>query len=155
MTDRWRFVLLVTVLAFLLPLVGAAGGRELERMLDMELDFVGAVLLAGVGLWMLWGSRDSEDAEDLAEKVSTLRGNAVLALGTTVDNLVLGFSAGLHGQPTLVIAAVSTVFVAAGTLLGLYLGGQAEQRWGRYATRAAGLLLIALAVAIWRGWLPV
>ena len=71
----------------------------------------------------------------------------LLSAGLSVDNLVVGFSLGLHESSPLLVAATIAAFSMTFAALGMRLGSKGQHRWERRAAIGSGLLLIALAIA--------
>jgi manganese efflux pump family protein len=150
---RWRIVAVFGVFEFTLPLIGLLIGRETADALAGSGRWLGAALLAALGLWTLRPSEDPGEDERLARHVTTWRGLAGLAAVLSIDNLVVGFALGLGSTGPLLLAGVIAVFAVCFTLIGLELGAAGRRRWSRGARVASGTALLALAIAIATGWL--
>jgi manganese efflux pump family protein len=61
-----------------------------------------------------------------------------------LDELAIGFSAGLLRLPLVPLVVAIALQAFAVTLLGVHLGGQVGERWRESAERVAGAALIAL-----------
>jgi manganese efflux pump family protein len=152
--QKWRIVLMFGLAAFVVPLLGIWVGREISTYLEDNLNWIGSLLLAIVGGWtVVTAFRRKEEQEDLAEQVTTWGGLILLAGSTSIDNLVVGLSLGMQGRPVFAIAMMSAGFVVAFTLLGIRIGNAAHRHWEQYATIAAGVMLILLAIATWAEWI--
>lgn len=150
---RWRVVAVFGGFEFAIPLAGMWLGHRASIWLTNQLGWLSYTLLALLGLWIMWGGwRDRPDDEHLARRVVTWRGLAGLAAGLSVDNLIVGFGLGLQRLPPLAVATTIAVFSMAFSWLGMRLGSQARRHWERRARVASGVLLVGLAIAIWRGW---
>jgi manganese efflux pump family protein len=145
----WRIALVFAAFGAAAPLVGALIGAELSDDLAGLGEVVGAAVLGILGLWTLRSSRaGAGDDRKMAHRATEGIGLLAIAAGLSVDNLVVGFSLGLHGIRALPIASSAGVWVLILTLAGLRVGGMARERWERRAHVAAGILLLVLAAAI-------
>lgn len=151
---RGRIVAVFGTVEFLIPLAGIWLGGQASAGLASRAEWIGPVLLSMLGLWALWSAvRKQGSDEALVERVTTWQGLILLALGLSVDNLLIGFSLGLAGSEPLLVAGTIAVFSITFTWSGLSLGSSARRHWERYAKIGAGVLLLGLAAASWLGWL--
>lgn len=130
-----------------MPLVGVAIGVPLGRAIGPVADTIAAVLIVVLGVYMLV-EHDENDERLIG---MTHRGpTAAIALGVSVslDELAIGFSAGLLRVPVLpmVIAIAVQAFVV--TQIGVRLGGRVGERWREASERVAGIALIALGAIL-------
>lgn len=151
---RWRIAGVFGAFEFLVPLAGLVVGRELAGELADTGRWVGAALLAALGLWTMWAARGGEQrGRELARRASTWSGLAGLAAGLSLDNLVVGFALGLGGAAPLIVAAVIAAFSVGFTLAGLRLGAAGRHRWRRGTEVLAGMALLAVAAGVGAGWI--
>jgi manganese efflux pump family protein len=148
---RWRIVAVFAVFEFTVPLLGLLAGQSLAGVLADSGRWVGAALLAGLGLLAM--RPDGVDDVRLAARVTTIGGLVVLAAGLSLDNLLVGFGLGFGDVSPLLVAAVIAAFAAVFTLLGLELGAAGRRHWERRAQIASGAALVAVAVAVGAGWI--
>jgi putative Mn2+ efflux pump MntP len=82
------------------------------------------------------------------EQPRLLAGAALLGFSVSVDELAVGFGAGLLRLPIvpLAIAVGAQAFIV--TQLGLWLGGRVSERLGELAERFAGAALLALGAVL-------
>ena len=150
---RLRTSLLLTCFEGGMPVIGFLLGSAVGKAVGQVGDYVGAAVLALVGLWMLRpGSEEAEEAEEQRVKLlEAARGWMVIALGlsVSVDEFAIGLGAGLLGLSLVVLVVLIAVqaFVAAqlGMRLGSYL---AEEKREAAEKVAGGLLLVAAALII-------
>jgi putative Mn2+ efflux pump MntP len=151
---RWRILLVFAVFEFGVPLLGMALGRRVSGQVADHVQWLGPLLIAGLGLWtLLVSTRHSPDAEKLARWLSSWRGLIALSAGLSVDNLVVGFGLGLGGVPVLLTATVIMVCSVAFAWTGLRLGEMGRREFESPAEAASGLLLLVVAGMIAAGWL--
>ena len=92
---------------------------------------------------MLSSGKDEPDrALSLTER--GLFGAVVLGVSISLDELAIGFSAGLLRLPLVPLVVAIAVQALAVTLLGVHLGSRVGERWRESAERVAGAALIAL-----------
>lgn len=148
---RWRIAGVFGLFEFAVPLIGLLIGRGLSGTLAEAGRWVGAALLAALGLITL--RPDGPEDERLAERVTTTWGLAGLAAGLSLDNLLVGFALGLGEVSPLLVATVIACFSVSFTLAGLQLGAAGRRHWERPARVAAGVALVALGVGVGAGWI--
>jgi putative Mn2+ efflux pump MntP len=71
----------------------------------------------------------------------------------STNNLIVGFSLGLGRLDPLMLATTMAVFSMVFAWTGLHLGSAGRRHWMRPAGIGAGLLLLAVAIAMFAGWL--
>ena len=151
---RGRILAVFAAFEFGVPLLGLALGRRVSDRIADQVDWLGPVLIAGLGLWtLLVSTRASPDAERLARWLSDWRGLILLSAGLSVDNLVVGFGLGLGGVPALLTATVIMTCSVGFAWMGLRLGALGRRDFERPAEAVSGLLLLAVAAMIRAGWL--
>ncbi len=131
-----------------MPLVGLGLGWLLAGRLSGTADYLAAGVLVLAGVLML---REDEDREERrASGLLTARGLALLGLGLSVslDELAIGFTMGLLRVPIALVVALIAAQAFAVSQLGLALGARVGERVREGAERLAGVVLIALAVAL-------
>jgi len=129
-----------------MPLIGLGLGVPLGHAIGYAADFIAAGLVAALGVYLLVAEEDDERLIGM-----TRRGPlAAIALGVSIslDELAIGFSAGLLRLPVLpmVIAIAVQAFVV--TQVGVRLGDRVGNRWREATERVAGIALIALGVIL-------
>jgi putative Mn2+ efflux pump MntP len=148
--SRTRIALLFAAFETAMPLVGVALGLPLGHAIGGVADYLAAALLVALGLYML---REGGEHEDDGERLLSMTRRGVggaLALGVSIslDELAIGFSAGLLRLPlaATVIAIGAQAFLV--TQIGLRLGARVGERWRESAERVAALALIALGAIL-------
>lgn len=130
-----------------MPLVGLALGVPLGNAIGHAASLIAAALVAALGMYMLVAEED--DDQRLLGMTSS-GPMAAIALGASIslDELAIGFSAGLLRLPVvpMVIAIAVQAFVV--TQVGLRLGGGIGRRWRERTESIAGLALIALGATL-------
>jgi putative Mn2+ efflux pump MntP len=129
-----------------MPLIGVALGAPLGNAVGSAADYVAAALLVGLGTYMLVQDDDNEDLMSMTQRGVLAAG--ALGVSISLDELAIGFSAGLLRLPivAMVIAIGAQAFVL--TLIGVRLGSRLGERRRESAERAAGAALIALGATL-------
>ena len=131
---------------FMMPVFGWLAGKGLFRWISAVDHWVAFGLLAIVGGRMLWESfRPSEGhGKDPTRGWMLL----TLAVATSIDALAVGLSLAALGVsiwvPSVVIGVVAAVLTTVGALFGSRLG----RRFGLWAERFGGIVLIGIGARI-------
>lgn len=151
---RFRVMLVFGVFEFVMPLLGIWLGAATAHVIDLQTNVVGTVLLIALGLLaVIGGVRNRRQDEKLAKHVTQWRGLAFLALGLSIDNVVVGFSLGLGRVDPLAVATNIVFFSVLFTWIGMRLGRKSRRGWEQVAKISAGMLLVGFGVANGMGWL--
>lgn len=151
---RWRILLVFAVFEFGVPLLGLALGRRVSEQIADQVQWLGPLVIAGLGLWtLLVSTRTTPDAEKLARWLLDWRGLILLSAGLSVDNLVVGFGLGMGGVPVLLTATVIMACSVGFAWVGLALGALGRRELESPAEAISGGLLLAVAWMVWLGWL--
>lgn len=143
--QRLRVSLIFAAFEGAMPLIGFLVGAGVGGAIGSDADYVAGALLVALGGYMLW-PRDEAAELAAASAIARTHGLALLGLGlsVSVDELAIGFSAGLL-RISIVIAVVLIVlqaFVAA--QLGVRVGARVGEEVRERAERLAGVALIIL-----------
>lgn len=136
-----------------MPLIGWGIGAFAFAYVAAVDHWIAFGLLAFLGLRMLGGHVGEEEASH------ALTGRALLLAGvaTSIDALAAGITLPtLDVSPWLAVALIGGI-TAAMSAAGVALGRIAGDRWGAWAERAGGVILIGLGAKILAehmGWLP-
>ena len=147
---RYRLVLRVAVtfglFQFVMPVIGWFAGSTFSTWVQAVDHWIAFGLLGIIGGRMIWESfrDDSVPGKDPTRGWNLL----VLGVATSIDALAVGLSLAMLKTsiwfPSLVIGIVAAVLSAVGALFGCRLG----HRFGLWAERAGGLVLIGIGVRI-------
>jgi putative Mn2+ efflux pump MntP len=155
------------------PLAGMWVGFLASAVLAQVAQLLGALVLAGLGLWFLvtaWASSDHPPGHlpgilspTQAEPAGPASGDegrmplgrlVLLSFGLSSDNLLVGLGLGLQGGTTLVLGLLTGASVFGATLTGLWLGRLKVSWFGRGAEALAGAVLLGLALVFLLGGDP-
>jgi putative Mn2+ efflux pump MntP len=128
----------------LMPLAGWVIGAVALIYVEAVDHWIAFGLLAFLGVRMLGGHVADEEASH------ALTGRALLLAGvaTSIDALAAGITLPTLAVEPLVAVALIGVITAAMSAGGVALGRIAGDRWGEWAERAGGVILIALGCKI-------
>lgn len=133
-----------------MPIIGVLVGLPLGDAIGNAADYIAAGLVAGLGVYMLLseGDEDGESDRLLSMTQRGLYGAVALGVSISLDELAIGFSAGLLRLPliALIVAIAIQTFIV--TQVGIRLGGRLGVRWREASERVAGVALVALGVLL-------
>jgi len=146
---RTRVALLFAAFETIMPLVGVAVGTPLGRTIGGAADYVASCLLVALGIYMLRGGEDDDEGERLLSMTQRgLYGAVALGVSISLDELAIGFSAGLLHLPLLPLVVAIGVQTFIVTQVGVRLGTRLGERWRESAERVAGVALVALGAIL-------
>jgi manganese efflux pump family protein len=144
---RLRISLLFAGFEAAMPLIGVALGAPLGHTIGSAADYIAAALIAALGIYMLLAN-DHEENRVLSLTQRGLFGAMALGVSISLDELAIGFSAGLLRLPiaALVIAVAAQAFIA--TQIGIRIGGRVGARMREATEKLAGVALIVLGAIL-------
>lgn len=133
-----------------MPLIGLALGAPLGDAIGGAADYAAAGLIAALGVYMLFFEHDGDDESERLLSMTQRGLFGVLALGVSIslDELAVGFSAGLLRLPILAMAVAIGLQAFIVTQIGVRLGGRVGESWREVAEKVAGAALLALAAIL-------
>jgi putative Mn2+ efflux pump MntP len=147
---RWRVGVVFGPLEAGMPILGLVIGHGLATSIGHQARWVAAVLLIGVGGYiMLAAVRDRR--EGTQRHPVSLGRLVVSGLALSVDNLVAGFALGAYQVSLIAGAIVFGVVSAAMSLIGLELGARLGAHAGDRSELIGGVVLIGVGIAIGAG----
>jgi manganese efflux pump family protein len=132
---------------FLMPVLGWTAGATVKPLIESFDHWIAFMLLSIVGIRMIHGSHDP-DGETYTKDPS--RGVTLVALSTAVsiDALAVGLSLGMLNVRIWSTSIIIGCVTSAATLLGILLGNRMQERLGKIAELAGGIVLILVAIKI-------
>jgi putative Mn2+ efflux pump MntP len=131
----------------LAPLIGYLLGLQFAGAIENYDHWVAFIILAFLGLRMVWKSFHAEE-EEATDGNPTFLVVIATAVGTSVDAAAVGITLALFSNNiplTLLIIGFVTFFM---TLIGLRLGGVIGEKTGQWAELAGGVGLFAIGTKI-------
>ena len=126
------------------PLVGILAGDYFADTIGSTAEYVGAVVLAAYGLYLVVQASRTPAPEELDQRWALFG----LPLPLSVDNVVAGTSLGLIGFSAWVAPPVFGVITAVMTLVGLMIGKAAARYIRIRSDLLTGVALLIMAVAV-------
>lgn len=132
---------------FLMPVLGWLAGREVADWIAGYDHWAAFALLSLVGGRMIWEARREDSGEAQGDPT---RGwmLVTLSVATSLDALAVGFSMALLGVLVWTPAIVIGIVTGALSTVGILFGGRLGTRWGRWAKRVGGCVLLAIGLRI-------
>lgn|GEM_PF-3486640 len=160
--ERRRLALVVALFEGAMPILGAALGGWLGRLLAGYAVWGAAALLAFLGLrelaegWRELREADGDDDDDDSggEGAELLRrrpvgwGLVLAGLSVSMDELGAGLAAGAARLPLRILVPALALQAALFTYAGLHAGAALRRLAGRYGEIVAGSALLAVAVGV-------
>ena len=127
-----------------MQIVGLLLGTAFGRLVGEIATWAGLVLLAAIGVWILREGFSDDEEHDF--DITTSWGLLTASLSISLDSLGVGFALPALHLPLAQLLATVAVSTIIFTLCGLAFGSVLGRVFEKNAERAAGLVLIALAV---------
>ncbi len=129
------------------PLVGILGGDYFAQTIGSTAEYVGAVVLAAYGLYLLVQAWRTPAPEELDPRWALFG----LPLPLSVDNVVAGTSLGLLGFSPWLAAPLFGAITALMTFVGLELGRAAARFIHLRSDLVTGVALVIMAIVLGLG----
>ena len=148
--DRLRVSLLFTVFEAGMPIIGLFAGQAIGRAVGDWAGYGGILFLLVAAALLLKPERTEEGDERRLRLLAQARGLPMIYLGISIslDELTVGFSAGLLAIPIALAVAWIAVQAFAVTQAGLRIGDRLGDEFRERSEQAAGLALIAVALIL-------
>jgi putative Mn2+ efflux pump MntP len=148
--DRLRISLVLTAFEAGMPIAGSVIGLALGKVIGGFAGYLGIAVLAIAGVLLIRPGRDEDKDDQRLKLLARARGLAIIDLGLSisVDELTIGFSAGLLGLSLGVTVAWIAVQAFLAAQLGVRLGNRIGEALRERAEKLAGLALIAVAALL-------
>lgn len=130
----------------LMPLVGWVFGIGLEKIINKFDHWVAFLLLATIGVKMIFESFKSKD--DKKNDIHNFKILLLLSLATSIDALVVGMTFGLLPVNiwfAVIVIGLTTFILSLGSI---YIGKKCGETWSKKAEIAGGLILIIIGAKI-------
>lgn len=154
MRPRWpqalRAGLVFGVVEAITPVIGWLLGTATSRFIEAWDHWIAFVLLAALGLHMIWQALHSGDqaAAEADNDNGSLIKLAIAGLATSIDAMAVGVGLAFADVHIAVVAAVIGLCTFVMVTLGIMLGRALGMVIGRRAEIAGGIILILVGAAI-------
>jgi putative Mn2+ efflux pump MntP len=133
----------------MMPAIGWAAGRAVQKYIADYDHWVAFGLLAFVGGKMIYSALGGRDGDVRSSGDPTSGWELVmLSVATSIDALAVGLSLALIGSAILGPAVVIGIVAAGFTVTGMALGRQIGSIWGRRVEILGGFILVAIGARI-------
>lgn len=129
----------------LMPIAGMIIGGALGHYFRDAVSVAGALLLIGVAIYFLFFDREEEEHPLIGKPLAGWPLIAA-AIGISVDELAVGFSAGLMQAPIVLTIVLIAVQSFTFSLIGVTFGAKLKPYIGEWAEKAPGVVLGLLGV---------
>jgi manganese efflux pump family protein len=145
--QRLRISMLFALFEGTMPLVGFLIGAGLGRAIGHDADYLAGLFLIGLGCYGLW-PRDESGELATVTALGRTHGLAVvgLGIGISLDELAIGFSAGLLRIPIILAAVLIAAQAFAAAQLGVRLGQRVGEGMREGAEKLASAVLVILGL---------
>lgn len=144
---RWRIVSVFGFFEFTIPLIGLFFGQLISALVNDIAGFVSAGIIISMGIIVIINTVLSRrDIEEVAKKLTTLKGLVLLAMGLSADNLAIGFGLGLSDNNPFLIAGLISLFSMGFSYAGLHMGHKGKHINDKAAGIISGGALIGIGV---------
>ncbi|MFC5529826.1 manganese efflux pump MntP family protein [Cohnella yongneupensis] len=129
----------------LMPIAGMIIGGALGHYFKGAISAIGALLLIGVAIYFLFFDRDEDDKKELGRSLAGWPLLAV-AIGISLDELAVGFTAGLMQAPIALTIMLIAVQSFTFSIIGVTFGAKLKPYLGEWAEKASGVVLGLMGV---------
>ncbi|MEX2485408.1 MAG: manganese efflux pump [Brumimicrobium sp.] len=149
-----RIIIVFGIFEFFIPLIGLLIGRYFTSIIDDYAYIVGTIVLISLGLITIGSSFIKRDNTlKLSQQITSYKGIISLAMGLSLDNLIVGFSMGLRNVEPFLLAGVIATFSVVFAFVGLKTGKYLSKNFQTITKISAGILLVLLGFATYFGWI--
>lgn len=149
-----RIILVFGFFEFVIPLLGVFIGKQFHEFISDYAAHIGGGILIILGGYILIKSLTSKQStQNLSDKVISWTGLISLALGLSIDNLIVGFSIGLKEVNPLKVASIISICSMLFAFIGLKVGAYLSAIHQKKTEIASSILLILLGLAVLLEWL--
>jgi len=129
----------------LMPAAGALAGVLLRELVQTYAPYVAALLLAAIGLKMLWESAHQKPEKECPDPTKgwSLLG---LSLAVSIDAFVAGIGMVMLNAPLLSACLIIGLITGLATVFAMLNGAWLRKALGIWAERVGGAMLLLLAV---------
>ncbi|GIM45725.1 putative manganese efflux pump MntP [Collibacillus ludicampi] len=129
----------------LMPLVGMFVGIYLSRVVGEIAKILGALMLIGLGIHMVWQSVKQNQETVSLDRTAGI-GLLLFSMSVSMDALSVGFSLGLFEAPVGLVVSLFGIVGACMAALGLSIGSRVSRLFGEYGEIVGGAILFTLGL---------
>ena len=143
-SERIRLGVAFSAAEIIMQVVGLTLGTGFGRLIGDVAAWIGLVILAVIGLWILREGFSDDDEHEF--NVNTLPGLLLASLSISLDSLGVGFALPALKLPLVPLFSSVAVSTICFTLVGLAFGATLGHAFEKNAEKAAGFVLVAIAL---------
>ncbi|WFN34583.1 manganese efflux pump MntP family protein [Methanogenium sp. S4BF] len=128
-----------------MAILGWYAGSAVSAFLAGYGPLIAFLILAGIGIKMIYESRQEGTGESPIETVPALM---IMGIATSIDALFAGMGIALLGETVLVPAIIIGAVTAILSFAGVFAGRRIGHLIGEYAEIAGGVILVAIGLKI-------
>ncbi|MBD3919048.1 manganese efflux pump [Paenibacillus sp. PR3] len=129
----------------LMPIAGMIIGGALGHYFKGAISVIGALLLLVVAIYFIFFEREEDDNTAFEQSMDVWPLIAV-AIGISLDELAVGFTAGLMQAPIVLTIILIATQSFAFTMIGVTFGAKFKPYLGEWAEKASGIALGLMGV---------
>jgi putative Mn2+ efflux pump MntP len=143
--DKMKIAFVFATIESLMPIAGIIIGGALGHYFDGAISAIGALLLIGVAIYFLLFDRDEDESKKFEQP---LAGWALItvAIGIGLDELAVGFTAGLMRLPIVFTIMMIAIQSFAFSMIGVTFGSKLKRFLGEWAEKVSGIVLGLMGV---------
>jgi len=145
MTNRINYALVFAAAESLMPIAGIVIGGALGHYFQGAISALGALLLIGVAVYFLFFDREEEE-HMVFRKPLTGWPLIAVAIGVSLDELAVGFSAGLMQAPVALMVVLIAIQSFTFSIIGVTFGAKLKPYLGEWAEKVSGVVLGLIGV---------
>lgn len=143
-TQKNKIILstIVGLFHFFMPLLGLFFGSIIMKYLIIKVNLVVGIIFGIIGLEMLF-SKENNDLKIL----TNILGFLFFGLSVSIDSLTTGIGLSAISKNYIMVSALFMTVSAIFTYLGLNLGNKLNNKFGIYASKLGGIIMLILAIS--------
>lgn len=128
-----------------MPFLGMILGRFLSEKFGQVATIVGAILLVGLGFYIVYSSiLESEDTRSTPAGISLF----VFAFSVSIDSFSVGLSLGIYGAQMIITILLFGFISMILAWIGLLIGRHAKRMLGTYGEILGGIILVGFGLIL-------
>lgn len=133
----------IGIFHIIMPFIGMVLGRFLSERYGDVANFAGAILLIGLGFYIVYSSiLEGEETKTAPIGISLF----VFAFGVSIDSFSVGLSLGIYGAETIITILLFGLISMLLAWMGLLLGSHAKNILGTYGEIVGGIILVGFGL---------
>lgn len=141
-TNKMKIALFFAMAESLMPIAGMIIGEAFGQYFKGTLSAIGALILIALAIYFLMFDKDEDQSQSKAFDQPLANWTLIaVAIGIGLDELTVGFTAGLIQLPIVLTIIMIAIQSFAFTIIGVTFGARLKRYLGEWAEKAPGVLL--------------